>query len=127
MALKPLADIEKQLLKYTELGKKYNEIIAQHFQKGYLERVDKEDKKGGWFLQHLSVLRPDKSITKVRIVFDGSAKFNGMSLNDVIHQDPKLQQDLVKVSLRFRRNPAALVCDIAEMYLTIGIHLDDQK
>ena len=38
------------------------------------------------------VLRPDKSTTTV---FEGAARYDGKSLNDVIHQGPKLQQDLV--------------------------------
>ena len=63
----------------------------------------------------------------MRIVFDGGAKFNAYSLNDAIHPGPKLQQDLVKVLLRFRRCPIALMCNIAEMYLQIGVHEDDQR
>ena len=55
------------------------------------------------------------------MVFDASAKFNGLSLNDLICQGPKLQRDIFDVLIRFRRFPVALVCDIAEMYLRIGI------
>ncbi|CAC5419849.1 unnamed protein product [Mytilus coruscus] len=55
--------------------------------------------------------------TKTRIVFDASAKFKGISLNDTIHQD---------LLLRFRKYPVALVCDIAEMYLRIKIASDDR-
>ena len=45
MALNRLANTEKRLLKNTELGKKYNEVIAQYLEKGYLKRVDKEGYK----------------------------------------------------------------------------------
>ena len=55
-----------------------------------------------------------------------SAKCHGVSLNDAIYMGPKLQQDLFNVLLRFRRFPVALVCDIAEMYLRIGISPEDQ-
>eukprot|EP00795_Rhopilema_esculentum_P012680 gene12680-3393_t len=127
MALNRLANTEKRLLRDIQLGNSYNEIIQQYLRKGYLEKVDKESGKDCWYLPHFPVLRPDKATTKVRIVFDGSAKYNGMSVNDVIHQGPKLQQDLVKVLLRFRKHPVALVCDIAEMYLQIGIHPDDRQ
>ena len=71
------------------------------------------------------MIRPDKETTKTRIVFDASAKCNGVSLNDVIHQGPKLQQDLFDVLLRFRRYQVAVVCDIAEMYLRIGIGTEE--
>ena len=59
-------------------------------------------------------------------MFNGAARYGGKSLNDVIQPGPKLQQDLVDVLLRFRRYPVALVCDIAEMYLRIGVHLQDR-
>ena len=46
-----------------------------------------------------------------------SAKFTGLSLNDVLHQGLKLQNDLVDVLVRFRQSPIAQECDITEMYL----------
>ena len=58
---------------------------------------------------HLLVGRPDISTTKVRIVFDGAAKQDGKSLNDVTHQSSQLQKDLVSVLWRFKRYPPALV------------------
>ena len=72
-------------------------------------------------LPHFPVIRPEKDTTKTRIVFDASATCEDISLNDVIHQGPKLQRDLFDVLLQFRRFPVAIVCDIAEMYLRIGI------
>ena len=66
-------------------------------------------------------MRPEKITTKTRVVFDGSAKCNGVSLNDVIYQEPKLPRDVFDVLLCFRRFPVALICDIAEMYLRIGM------
>ncbi|XP_058972399.2 uncharacterized protein [Pocillopora verrucosa] len=63
----------------------------------------------------------DKSTRKVRIVFDDAAKCDGISLNDMIHAGPKLQQDLFNVLVRFRRNPVGVACDIKEMYLQIEI------
>ena len=49
-----------------------------------------------------------------------------MSLNDVIHCGQKLQSDLCEVLLRFKNNPIALVCDISEMYLQIGLGVKDK-
>ena len=70
-------------------------------------------------------MRPDRTTTKTRIVFNASALYQGVSLNDVICQGPKLQRDLFQVLLRFRKQPIALVCDIAEMYLRIEIAPED--
>ena len=49
-----------------------------------------------------------------------------MSLNDTILQGPKLQRDLFDVLIRFRKSGVAIVCDIAEMYLRIGIAKEDK-
>ena len=68
----------------------------------------------------------DKSTTKVRIVFDCAAKCDGISLNDMIHAGPKLQQDLFNVLVRCRRNPVGVACDIKEMYLQIEIEEQDR-
>ena len=62
----------------------------------------------------------DKTTTKVRTVFDCSAKTDDVSLN-AIFAGPKLQKDLFDVLIRFRRNPIALACDIKEMYLQVEI------
>ena len=69
----------------------------------------------------------DKTTTKVRIVFDCAAKCNGISLNDMIHAGPKLQQDLFNVLVRFHRNPVGIACDIKEMYLQIEIEEQDRS
>ena len=74
-----------------------------------------------WYLPHFPVIRPDQTTTKTRIVFDASAKFEGVSLNDAIYQGPKLQRELTDVLLRFQRNPVALMCDTAEMYWRIEV------
>ena len=76
-----------------------------------------------WYLPHFAAERPEKETTKTQIVFDASAKENGVSLNDVIHCGPKLQSDLCEVLLRLRKNPVALVCDISEMYLQVGLEV----
>jgi len=61
------------------------------------------------------------------VVFDASAKYNGVSLNDLIYRGPKLQQELLDVLLCFHRYPIALVCDIAEMYLQILLCPSDRS
>ena len=80
-----------------------------------------------WYQPHFPLLRPDKDTSKTRIVFEAAAKLADVS-NDKIHQGPKLQRELFDaVLLRFRRLPIAVVCDIEEMYLPIGIAQEDKK
>ena len=127
MALRRLENTEKRLKKSVDVAQAYSQCIDQYIEKGYVTKVQEpEQSTPQWYLPHFPVLRPDKDTTKVRIVFDASARYEGQSLNDIIFQGPKLQQDLFDVLLRFRRQPVAIVCDIAEMYLRIGIAHKDQ-
>ena len=88
MVLNRLNNTENRLLRDKELGKVYSTTIDNYLKKGYLQEVKDGNKDEGWYLPHFPVLRPDKATTKVRVVFDGAAKFNGKSLNDAIHQGP---------------------------------------
>ena len=127
MALNRLKSTERRLLKNEDIVKAYNDVIAGHLKKRYISKVQEKKNEKSWYLPHFAIVNPDRETTKTRIVFDASAKCNGISLNDAICQGPKLQRDLVDVLLRFRRFPVALVCDIAEMYLRIGISPADRQ
>ncbi|XP_078360400.1 uncharacterized protein LOC144644752 [Oculina patagonica] len=128
MALSRLQCTEKKLKRSPELGEAYKKVLQTYQEKGYIHKVPHEEVKPDqlWYLPHFPVLRPDKPTTKTRIVFDASAKFSDVSLNDIVLQGPKLQKDLFAVLLRFRRNPVALMCDIQEMYLQIKLRPEDQ-
>ena len=110
------------------MAEEYQKTINAYVEKGYLRKVDPEGKEvpAAWYLPHFPIVRMDKSSTKVRIVFDCSARCDGVSLNDAILPCPKLQNDLFNVLIRFRRNPIALACDIREMYLQIKIDEKDR-
>ena len=83
------------MLKNTVVAESYSKNIKNYHEKGYVSKVDVNTNNDGvteksWFLPNFPVVRPDKSSTKVRIVFNASAKHEGVSLNDVINQGPKL-------------------------------------
>ena len=128
MALRRLQSLEKTLEKKPEIAKSYQETICRYLEKGYIRKIEqKETSKASWYLPHFAITKHGRTTTKTRIVFDASAKCNGISLNDAIHQGPKLQQELFDVLLRFRKLPVAVVCDIAEMYLQIKLYPGDRS
>ena len=88
--------------------------------------VTEEQPSTKWFLPHFPIVKPDRTTAKTPIVFYASARHQGVSLNDAICPGPKLQLDLFHVLLCFRKNPVALVCDIAEMYLRIEVAPEDR-
>ena len=128
MAESRLLSTERNLKKKEFVGKEYQKTIETYVEKGYLCKVPEAEAPPPeiWYLPHLPIVKMSKSTTKVRIVFDCSAKYNGISLNDVIHAGPKLQRELFDVLIRFHHNPVALVCDIPEMYLQIEIEAEDR-
>ena len=128
MAESRLLSTERNLKKKEFVGKEYQKTIETYVEKGYLRKVPEAEAPPPeiWYLPHFPIVKMSKSTTKVRIVFDCSAKCNGISLNDVIHAGPKLQRELFDVLIRFRHNPVALVCDIQEMYLQIEIEAEDR-
>ena len=126
MALSRLKTQEKSLLKKgPKISEAYDQVIKDYEKKGYIIKVPKTE-ESQWFLPHFPVIREDKKTTKVRIVFDPAAKYNGKSLNDATLPGPKLQREFVDVLTRFRQAPIDLSVDISEMFLQVGISSKDR-
>ena len=92
--------------------------MKENLDNGYVVRLsaDKPAPLGRtWYLPHhcTSVL------TKFGVVFDCSAKFNGISLNDQLLPGPDLTNNLVGVLIRFKYEPIALEADIKSMLLQV--------
>ena len=102
-------------------------LIQEYLSKGYIRLIDHESEPGkGWHLPHFPIVKPSSTTTKTRIVFDASAKVEGVSLNDAIHAGRELQGDLFEVLLRFRNESVALVWDITQMCLQIELPEHDR-
>ena len=102
MALDCLQNTEKRLLKSPEIGEAYKKVLQTYRGKCYIHKVSTKEVRPDqvWYLPHFPVLRPDKSTTKTHTMFDASEKFNDVSLNDIVLQGPKLQNDFFAVLLR---------------------------
>ena len=133
MAERRLLQTEKRLSKDKQVEEAYKKTIEQYISKGYVEKLNQTTSSSQdpdnteWYLPHFPVIRPDRATTKVRIVFDAAAKFDGLSLNDTIMTGPKLQRELFTVLLRFRRGAIAIACDLKEMYLQVAVREEDRN
>jgi len=103
MAFRRLQNTEQRLFKTPNIAKAYSDCIEQYISKVYIRKVPvtEEQPSTKWFLPYFPILKPDRTTTKTRIVFDASAQYQGVSLNDAIFPGPKLQRDLFHVLLRF--------------------------
>ena len=79
---------------------------------GIIEKVEGPGNPGKvMYLPHQAVICKDHSSTKLRVVFDASAKKVGPSLNDEIYKGPCLTRLLFIVLVRFRLNPIGIIAD----------------
>ncbi|XP_070554735.1 uncharacterized protein [Ptychodera flava] len=102
--------------------------MADIIEKGYAIQVpnDELDRDDGkvWYIPHHGVYHPKKP-EKIRVVFDCSAKFQGVSLNNLLLQGPDLTNNLLGVLLRFRQEPIALMADIEAMFHQVKVREED--
>ena len=109
----------------------YNQIFVEQEQSGIIERVDIKNLKPRMgetnYLSHREVMKEDRTTTKTRIVYDGSAKLrNSVSLNNCLYSGPSLVPLLYDVLLRFRIFQIAITADIAHAFLNISIAEHDR-
>ncbi|XP_060555434.1 uncharacterized protein LOC132716225 [Ruditapes philippinarum] len=106
-----------------ELMQKYDNVIQEQFTKGIIERV--ETKRVGivHYLPHHAVITPQKTTTKLRVVYDASSKSkqSNKSLNECLYRGPVMLHDLCGMLMRFRLHKIALVADIEKAFLQIGL------
>ena len=107
----------------------YDRIISEQIAQGIVEVMgDAAPSLTGrlHYLPHHYVIREDKSTTKLRIVFDASARSEGPSLNDCLYTGPSFGQNIAEILLRFRLFPVALVADIKKAFLMVSVVKEDR-
>ena len=97
---------------------KYDEIIQEQLKEGIVERVVEELHERVFYIPHKPVKRETSTTTKLRIVFDASAKprEKSPSLNECLETGPSLENLLWNVLVRNRVKPVALTADIKPSY-----------
>ena len=99
-------------------------VIKEQLEKGIIEKVDGTMSDGRiYYIPHHAVLTPQKTTTKMRVVYDASAKpkEHYKSLNECLFRGPVMLQDLVGLLLRFRLHRVAITADIEKAFLQIGL------
>ena len=93
------------------------------FSQNSLSKEAPEDYKVGecHYLRHRAVFRENKNTSKIRIVFDASARSEGPKLNGCLYKGPQLTPSMFFVLHRFRIYPVALSSDIEKAFLQISI------
>ncbi|KAL2098438.1 hypothetical protein ACEWY4_007645 [Coilia grayii] len=121
--------LKRKLERNAQYHNEYTAFLEGVIEKGYAEIVppDELEAPSGkvWYIPHHGVHHPKKGT--LRVVFDCSASFQGISLNSALIQGPNLTSNLVGVLLRFRQEPVALMADIEGMFHQVRVvekHVD---
>ncbi|XP_044010158.1 uncharacterized protein LOC122853802 [Aphidius gifuensis] len=95
--------LENKFLSKPELKSEYYKVMQEYLDLGHMSPVS-DDSEHKYYLPHHAVIKKSSSTTKVRVVFDASAKSNNnKSLNDIL-----------------------MTADIEKMYRQILLHQDDR-
>ncbi|XP_039315259.1 uncharacterized protein LOC113005966 [Solenopsis invicta] len=129
-AQRRLQAVERSFQRNPDLQKAYYEFMDNYEQQGHMSKISEQEfqeYKEVYFLPHQAVLRPDKSTTKIRVVFDASSKTAlGTSLNDKLLTGPNLQNSFFKVLIKFRMLPFVINADVAQMFRQILVDKRDR-
>jgi hypothetical protein len=117
LSVKRLRGLLCRLRQDPEILKEYDRTIRDQLEKGVIETVPDGESQPAQTHYH-AVVRQDKTTTKLRIVYDASAKSGGPSLNECLHKGPKFNQLILDFLLRFRSYRVALTADVEKAFLT---------
>ena len=124
LSKKRLESTFRKLKKSPEILKEYDAVIQDQLKRGIVERVVSTNDIPGevHYLPHHPVIRQAKTTTKVRVVYDASAKTgSNPSLNECLHTGPSLLESIPDILLRFRTHKVALIGDVEKAFLMVGI------
>ncbi|XP_033314648.1 uncharacterized protein LOC117213409 [Bombus bifarius] len=129
MAMKRLISLCRRFQRDKRFEADYRAVIQEYVELGHMTKITTDNcTDDGYFLPHHGVIKESSQTTKLRVVFDGSAPTTtGVSLNDVLHTGPKLQDNLFFILLRFRSHQYVITGDVEKMYRQFLVRPEDRK
>ncbi|XP_055909632.1 uncharacterized protein LOC129944308 [Eupeodes corollae] len=127
VAFNRLQSMEKRFLHDSELKTQYVRFLNEYISLGHMEEISSKEINNlainSYYLPHHAVFKADSSTTKVRVVFDGSAKSSSdsNSLNEYLFVGPDIQRYIFTICLRSRHHTYTMSADIEKMYRQIWI------
>ena len=115
-------------LERTSTYDQYDAIIQEQKEEGIVESAPAEPKGTEFYIPHRAVVRENAETTKLRIVYDASAREspNQPSLNNCLHPGPSLQNLLWNVLIRARFYPVLLTGDLQKAFLQVRIKEEER-
>ncbi|XP_065091131.1 uncharacterized protein LOC135712078 [Ochlerotatus camptorhynchus] len=125
-ALDRYKKLENRLERHPDMKEPYHAFMKEYVDMRHMRRLTTTElqaeangvgQRKVFYLPHHAVIKESSTTTKVRVVFDASARTDsGYSLNDVLLKGPVIQDNLLNLLIRFRKHEVALVGDVEKMY-----------
>ena len=117
-----LASLVRKLTR-EENCDRYDDVIREQLDQGIIEPAPIVAKGKEFCLPHKDVIKQSVETTKLRIVYDASAKESSdkLSLNECLYPGPPLQNQLWNILVRSRFHPILLTSDIEKAFLQVRI------
>ncbi|KAL0270042.1 UNVERIFIED_CONTAM: hypothetical protein PYX00_007582 [Menopon gallinae] len=125
-AFKRFLSLERRLQNAPNLKEDYVNFMREYSQLGHMKEIDESHNSNSlaqaYYIPHNCVINEKSTTTRLRVVFDASAKSQtGYSLNDVLMTGPVLQDDLFSIPLRYRMFRFVMTADIKKMFRQVRL------
>ncbi|GFQ78116.1 uncharacterized protein TNCT_1381 [Trichonephila clavata] len=98
IASKRLDHLWQRLERNPAMKALYTEFLREYECLHHMQEIKNDESGDGYYLPHHGIFRPTSRTTKLRVVFDASAKTtNGNSLNDLLCKGGVIQEDLFSI------------------------------
>ncbi|XP_015124484.1 uncharacterized protein LOC107046388 [Diachasma alloeum] len=114
-------------LKAKNMVSDYEKIFYEWLEEGIIERVPEDEVNNpGHYIPHRSVIK-ENSTTRIRPVFDASAKGKiGPLLNECLETGPNLIELILSLLMRFREKRIGVIADVRKAFLQISVDPEDR-
>lgn len=120
--------MDKKFKAKPKFYEQYKNFIDEYIVLGHMTEIEEDFDPRAYYLPHHAEVRPDSLSTKLRVVFDASAKITGTtSLNSHMLAGPRLQDELSTILLRWRSYKYVLTSDVEKMFRQILISPHHRK
>lgn len=110
-----LKSVHCTLNKNTEMESHFMDFMQNVLDSHYAELTPPiQEGKEYWCLPFFVVYHPQKP-SQIWVVFDSSAQYEGTSLNSVLLSGPNMNNSLLGILIRFKKNSVAITADIQQM------------
>ncbi|XP_030580342.1 uncharacterized protein LOC115776718 [Archocentrus centrarchus] len=126
-AITRFLSLKRNLNRKPKMQEQYVAFMGEIFSNGHAEVAPPlKQEEECWYLPTFGVYHPRKP-NQIRVVFDSSAQYSGVSLNNVLLTGPDLNNTLLGVLLRFRTESVAIMADIKQMFHCFVVREDHRN